>query len=181
MPKLATVNAQWANLDEALGQLRQELTEVARGITVSAWKHILAASPQYDGRLVVSWTYNLHNPLIEDRSAMAPPREEGVGPYRAGDRPAIDVANALNAGRDLAFRLGDTVWISNGVNHGEGMYAEIAESITFNGVTLRYVNMPAQPITRTSDLLAGRYSGGVNRAQAGQLRRLSIAGGAHAD
>jgi hypothetical protein len=181
MSDLANVTLEWQNLDVAFAELEAELTDVARGITVSAWKHILRLSPQWAGRLVVSWTYNIGSPLYEDRSEHAPEMPTyTVGdrqvpiPFQMGSRPAIEVANTLNAGKDKAFKLGDTVYISNGVDHGEGQYAMIAEQLFWKKVHLRYQNLPAQPITYTVDMIGERYSDGVNPAQAGQLRNLAI-------
>jgi hypothetical protein len=176
MSDLANVTLEWQNLDVAFAELEAELTDVARGITVSAWKHILRLSPQWAGKLVVSWTYNIGSPLYEDRSEHAPEMPTmTVGgkkipiPFQAGSRAAIEVANTLNAGKDKTFKLGDTVYIANGVPH-----AEIAELLSWEGVHLRYQNLPAQPITYTVDMIGERYSDGVNPAQAGQLRNLAI-------
>jgi len=169
----------WSNLDEAFGALEKTLGEVARGITVSAWKSVLRESPQFDGRMVASWTYSISRPIFEDRSFMVETLfHDKLNPFEKGDAPAIRVANQANAGTDLQFRLGDKVYLSNGVNHGEGSYSGRIES---GDIHLRAVNYPGKPVAETLMMIKARYADGVNARQAARLKNLSITGASHAD
>lgn len=165
----------WRGLDKALASMRTRLDHVARGITVTTWNGLLHRSPQYSGRLVASWTYNVNTPVVVDRSKAVPALVPGVGPRRAGDPQAIAVANAASAGRELKFKLGDHAYLSNGANHGEGYYASAAER---GDIRLRFVNMRSHPaVARTLASIESRYATGVNRRSAGQLAALKIGGG----
>ena len=71
-----------------------------------------------------------------------------------GHPTAIAIANAASSGKDAQFKLGDTVWFANGVNHGEGDYAGTVES---GEVKLRGVNLPGEPVKRTFDFIGVYY------------------------
>lgn len=160
-------------LDEALEALEERVTGVARGLTVSLWDGVIRRTPQYEGRLVASWTYNLNSPICVDRSHLVP-KLPNSGPFRAGDAPAIAVANRFSAGKEQNFTLGDTVYICNGANHGEGPYAGPVET---GQVRLRFENLWGHPaVKRTLDLMNARYAGGVPYAAGSQLLRLRIGG-----
>ncbi len=167
----------WRGLDTALGALRRRLDHVARGITVTTWNGVLHRSPQYSGRLVASWTYNVNSPNVVDRSKLVPVPTPGAGPRQAGDSQAILIANTASAGQELKFKLGDRVYLANGANHGEGFYAAAAER---GDIRLRFVNMRSHPaVARTLASIESRYAAGVNRRSAGQLASLKIGGGGH--
>jgi hypothetical protein len=122
--------------------------------------------------MVVSWTFKVGWPDTRDNSAAAPPPRTDGMPYRRGDRAAINIANALNKGEEkMIYGLGYRVFISNGVDHGEGAYAGMAE---YDAVKLRFANQPGMPIALTTAMIQSRYGEGVSRAQAAQLRRLEI-------
>lgn len=171
------ITAEWDNLDTAFAELEKECEEVVRGLTISMWKSILRYTPQYEGRMAASWTYSIGAPVYADRSEMV-----GAGPdrgfrsfipYQKGSRPAIEVANQMGT-PSQPMRLGDVVYISNGVNHGEGPYSQDIED---GNINLRAVNRPGQPVARTLALVQGRYGADISRAAAGQLKRMRFTDG----
>lgn len=169
--------AGWLNLDQAMREFERELTEVVRGITVYTWNSILSKTPQYYGRMAASWTYRIGNtPDYYDRSSevqsrLGPPREQldghlDEGVFHAlwkGHPQAITIANNHSAGADLGFRLGDIVWITNGVDHGEGPYSAAIE----NGEIRLYVyNMPGAPVKHTFEQVIREFSSTSGRSKA---------------
>ena len=92
------------------------------------------------------------------------------GLYR-GHHAAIQIANDANKGKDSAFKLGDLVFLSNGVDHGEGPYSQDIED---GAIRLRPVNMPGQPAKRSIDLINARYGDGISTQQASRLRTKQI-------
>jgi hypothetical protein len=169
----------WENLDVAFDELEQELTEVARGLTVRAFDSLLSRTPQFLGQMVASWTYSLNTPRFENRWQLAyaaqlervEERDSFQGLWK-GHPVAISIANAANAGNDAAFKLGDTVWFANGVDHGEGPYSEDVE---VGNVQLRAVNLPGEPARRTMDWIGVRF-GEISADQAQRLRERRLGG-----
>jgi hypothetical protein len=172
------VSARWLDLDKAFALIEQELSDVARGITVEIWNGVLAKTPQYFGRMVASWTYSIGSPEFYDRSTeaaamnMVPLQQFGPpkGLWR-GHPDAVAIANTHSTGADKAFRLGDTVYISNGVNHGEGAYSQAIED---GLIYLRHMNRPGRPAQRTLDAAATRYAKGTTTARAHNLKQMTI-------
>lgn len=152
---------QWDNLDAAFEQLEADLTNVARGLAVRAWDALLARTPQFYGRMTASWTFSLNSPVFVDRSDAAWAEQTDKideGPFaglRQGHPVAIELANFYNAGRDKAFKLGDTVWFANGVDHGEGPYSQDVED---GNINLRAENLPGEPARRAIDWIGLRYA-----------------------
>jgi hypothetical protein len=155
-------------------------TNVVRGLTVRTFNGILSKTPQYLGRMAASWTYSIGAPQYIDRSSQVQPPAvkdisgfidygEFTGLWR-GHPLAIALANAASANRDSSFKLGDTVYISNGVNHGEGPYSQDIED---GNITLRSVNRPGAPVARTLDSIGAMY-GNVSPARAATLKSLRI-------
>lgn len=175
----------WGNFDEAFEELEQALTNVARGVTVSAWKSILNRTPQWSGALAASWTYSIGVPQIVDRSHLVTQptasdpldnEEEGwvhwEGLQYAGASPAIQLAKDASLGADAGFKLGDVVYISNGAYSPIlGLYAQAIER---EEIPLRGVNMPGRPAYLTLRALDVKYGKGISKAAAGQLRNLRI-------
>lgn len=169
---------EWGDdLDTAFDDLEADLSDVVRGLTVEIWNGILAKTPQFYGRMAASWTYSIGKPHYEDRSRLVlggKPEDFGRGPLQAlwrGHRDAIAVAHQHSAGADRAFRLGDEVWIANGVDHGEGPYSAAIE----NGeVFLRMMNRPGTPVARTLDGVHARYNEGISLTKALRLKQLTI-------
>lgn len=174
MPEL---DLEWdESLDEAFDALEAEITSIVRGMAVEMWDSILTKTPQFYGRMAASWSFSLDTPEFADRTAdvdFVGPRkivvgtfEPSTGLYR-GHPEAIAVANRANLGRDLQFRLGKTIWMANGVNHGEGPYSQAVEN---GGVNLRAVNRPGAPVERSVDMINARYGDDVTRVQAERLK-----------
>lgn len=172
------VELDWDNFDEAFDSLEAEITNIVRGITVEVWNLILVRTPQFEGRMVASYTYSLNKPVFIDRSMeISPVDEEGNAAadhrrtFRAGSTTAINLANLESLGADGKFRLGDTVFISNGVDHGEGPYSQAIED---GDIVLRSVNRPGRPARRALDWIAARYGVEVAPSRVTYLKNLSI-------
>lgn len=173
----------WSGLDAAFAELEAECTDIIRGFTVRAFNSILSKTPQFQGRMAASWSYCLNHPHFDDRSAMVTLDrtatgvhtelgyyQEGVQGLYRGHPVAIAIANAANAGRDKAFKLGDIVYLTNGVNHGEGSYSDSVES---GEITLRAENQPGAPVSRTIDYM-GVYYQAISPVKARSLKALQI-------
>lgn len=179
---MVEVELEWENFDAAFDELEKELTDVARGLTVRTWDSILSRTPQFLGQMVASYSYSINGPAFENRWQLAMAAnlekleqdEPFTGLWR-GHPVAIGIANAANAGRDAAFRLGDTVFISNAVDHGEGPYSADLEA---GNIHLRAVNLPGAPVARTLDWISVRYDD-ITPSQAAALRGRHL-GGANA-
>lgn len=164
----------WENLDAVFAELEREVTAVVRGITVEVWDGVLKKTPQFYGRLAASWDYTVGSPQFVDRSDEVKDAGLGEGPRQAfyrGHPAAIAVANAANFGQERFFKLGDTVYISNGADHGEGAYAGWAEDA---GSLLRLFNRPGKAVGRSIDAAAKKYAQGVSKKDAARLANLSI-------
>lgn len=172
------VEVDWIDLDGAFAALEDNLTRVAQGLTVVAWDSILAKTPQFYGRMAASWNYSLNRPDFTDRSHdawSAHSAQTDKGPFAGlskGHPVGIAIANANNIGRDANFQLGDTVYFSNGVNHGEGPYAQAIED---GQIQLRPINQPGRPAARTFDWLSQAYAN-VSAAQAKTLSTKRLGG-----
>ena len=169
------------SFEKAFDELEAELEAAARGITVLAWDSILARTPQYTGAMAASWTYSIGNPIEIDRSHAINEEEIGAreingrwvtsSPKGKGDFEAIEVSNVFNIGNDSAFRLGDVVYIANGVDGDDGPYSAGVED---GSIQLRAVNLPGAPIARTLDMIEARFATDMSDADARQLKQLRI-------
>lgn len=164
----------WIDLDKAFAELEAECAEIVRGITVEIFRHTLEMSPQYFGRYVSSWTYRVGKPELWTNPEFDFVLEDAGGERirRKGDTEAINAAKQHNAGREMEFKLGATVFISNGVDHGEGPYADLIEQ---EPDWLRDVNKPGRPLGRSIDRAGLWYAHTVNPKRAPALRALRIA------
>jgi hypothetical protein len=170
----------WKGLDEAFEALEEECATVIRGISVEMWRFVLGQTPQFYGRMAASWTYSLGQPEFVNRSAEASAfymatddLEDGVVPMHKGSPAAIAIANAASAGREKDFRLGDTIWFANGVDHGEGSYSQALED---GEIHLRAANRPGAPARRAADMAQARYYNQVNPQRVEYLKSLKIGG-----
>lgn len=171
----------WKELDQAFDELVAECTEITRGLTVRVFNGILSKTPQYLGRMAASWTYSIGEPEFVDRSALVDPVPETksasgyidygqfTGLWR-GHPLAIAIANSANEGRDKSFKLGDIVYLANGVNHGEGAYSQDIED---GNIALRAENQPGAPVARTLDW-ASIYYKDISLQKASTLKSLTI-------
>jgi hypothetical protein len=184
------------SFEDAFDELEADVTNIVRGLSVDMWHGIVNRTPQSRGRMVVSWSYSLNTPKFEDRSKQAPPyemkmvrvwsREEGrfkfldeaydgvnylASAFQKGSEPAIRIVNAINAGADELFKLGDEVFISNGVDHGEGAYSGAVE---YGEIKLRSVNMPGNAVARTLAQITSSYGEDVPDSAGLRLRGRKI-------
>ena len=174
------MSVEWANLDVAFDALEAEVGRIAKGVTVSLWKDILKRTPQYTGEMAASWTYSIGTPVYVDRGDKVESVErvtrigadgeefDGFSSYGLwrGHQKAIGVANKYSAGKEDAYKLGDVVYIANGAGH--------AGRIELDLVQLRGVNLPGRPAHYAISSIASRYSSGISRRAAAQLKRLRI-------
>lgn len=170
----------WDDLDGDFAKLEQEVTEIVRGFTVETFLGILAKTPQYYGRLAASWNYSLNQPYYANRTAQVEAgrgkeqdRVEGPVNLRWRGHPlAVQIAIQACAGKDEAFRLGQTVWIANGADHGEGKYSQDIEEAS--PTALRAVNQPGRMVGRTLDRAAARYAEQIRPQRAAVLKTMTI-------
>lgn len=162
--------AKWLGLREAMDELRRECEAVSRGLTVSVWKTVLRETPQYSGNMAASWTYTVGAPIAENRFYANLPkggwRDEEFHPFKKGDLPAINKSREANAGAEMRFKLGQKVYITNGAPH--------AEDVTTGFVDLRAVNWPGRPVDLAMSRVEGKYSSGISKSAAAQLKALRI-------
>lgn len=179
MPDL---KVKWDNLDAAFAELEQEVTAVVRGMLVHTWNSVLVKTPQYYGGLVASWNWTLNPNEAVDRNFMIPDRSEDnrnrpmvfSTPKYRGHPVGIGIANAMNAGKDLKFKLGDVVYFTNGADHGEGAYAIKNEFPEYYGLNQRMYNRPGKMVGRSIDMLRSRYGENVSRSAAIKLKGMRI-------
>lgn len=180
------LETEWDNLDAAFEALEDECSAIVRGITVEAWNNVLKETPQFYGRLAASWTYSINAPVFVDRSqsvkmslgldtpaAYATDPDEGdvfTGLWK-GHPEAIGIANMASFGKESTFRLGDTVYFSNGADHGEGPYAADIEQ---GFIRLRPVNSPGKMASRAFDRAQARYGQSVSPRRVEYLKGLKI-------
>ena len=166
-------DSSWENLDAAFAELEAECANVVRGMTVEIFLHTLEYSPQFFGRYASSWSYKIGSPEFWSNPEFDYEAEDqGYAMiYKKGDTPALESAVRHNVGRDSSFKLGDTVYISNGVDHGQGSYAQ---SIEDGGIALRAVNQPGRPLGRAIDRAATWFANDVNVKHAAELKALKI-------
>ena len=165
--------ANWEGLDAAFAELEAECANVIRGMTVEIFQHTLQYSPQAYGRFVSSWTYNVGSADYWSNPEFDINMEDSgqVALFSKGDPEAIFSAVRHNAGRDTGFKLGDTVYIANGVDHGQGGYAAKIED---GQIALRSVNQPGRPLGRAIDRASSWFANDVNPTHAAKLKALRI-------
>lgn len=161
--------SQWVDFDKAMAELEGELEGVIRGISVHAFNSLLSKTPQFYGRMTASWDYQIgSSPSFYDRSEevmtrFQADREDFDSPdqfsgFWRGHPAAIAIANNHSRGREAGFKLGNTIWITNGVDHGEGPYSDAIEQ---GEVRLRAENYPdpSSPVKRTVEQMVKNFSG----------------------
>ena len=158
----------WDGLDLAFAELEAECANVVRGMTVDIFKTALHFSPQSKGVFVSSWTYNLNRPVFWTNTEFMGNDPET---YTKGNPEAIDSALQINAGEDTPFKLGDTVYISNGAEGLDGEYGILIED---GGMKLRAENRPGRPLGRAIDRAATWYAKDVNPKHAAVLKAMRI-------
>jgi len=164
------VTADWEGLDEAFAELESECADIVRGLTVEVFWNTLKMSPQYYGRYASSWTYQVGSPDFHSNPTFNTETREGFSVVKQkGDTAAISAALSYSSGRDKAFKLGDTVYIANGADHGEGPYAADIEDGT---IQLRHVNRPGRPLGRAIDIAESWYGNDMKPTHVGPLTQI---------
>ena len=160
--------ANWENLDAAFAELEAECADIVRGMTVEIFKYTLHLSPQSKGVFTSSWQYNLNRPVFWTNPEFAITPQET---YVKGSQPAIESALRANAGDDLPFKLGDTVYISNGAEGLDGEYGNLIED---QKMKLRAENRPGRPLGRAIDRAGTWFANTVNPKHAAELKAMRI-------
>lgn len=170
------VTLEWDNLDQAFEQFEaEEITPIVRGLAVFLWDSILRKTPQYFGGMAASWTWTYSPSNFKDRSQRVTQREPAdLQILFRGHPAAIAIANAASAGRDAEFKLGRTIYFTNGVNHGEGYYAGVVES--WDSDKLRTFNRPGKPLSRSLDMIQSRFGTDISRGMAVKFKDMKIGG-----
>jgi len=164
-------------LDQWLADVTQVATEVARGLSVRWFKEALARSPQYSGDFAANWRYsrNSGDTNFETGFVRASRRHRkqdvdmtGGEAFKLGDWPAQGVALKLNSWREMGFKLGDIVYISNSSTHDE----PYAWKIENNQVKFRPQNAGAGAVAaRTTAYMSQAYAVVESPRMVEQLRR----------
>lgn len=166
------LDCRWENLDQAFDALMAECGSVVQGITAEAWNTVLRQTPQFYGRAVASWTCTIGTPVFVDRSGeIETTFNDETEPVIKGNPTAIGLANSHNLGATSGFKLGDTIWFANGVDHGEGPYSAGLED---GSIRLRAGNRPGHMVSRALDAVQSKYADGVSPASATRLKGLRI-------
>jgi len=156
------------------------VTGVARGLSVVAFKYAVEISPQYSGDFAANWKYSagfIDDSFLPD---VVSPSNKYPGKYQdlqantafsQGDFPARNAALRTNAGRELEFILGSTIYISNNAAHDEP-YALLIEE---NKIKFRPENAQYQGFTvgQTLEHLKDRYAN-INGSDAVKLSAMRI-------
>lgn len=161
-------DVEWDNLDQVMAELEAEITDIVRGFTVEIYYHTLKMSPQYFGRYVSNWTYQIGSPdSWLNQEFDYEDEDSGYATiHKKGDWPAIESAVNHSKGRDSRFKLGDTVFISNNAGH--------ANDIETGRINLRVVNQPGRPLTRAIDRATTWYGNDMKAKHALELRAMRI-------
>ena len=94
--------------------------QVAKGVAMFTLKAILKTSPQYSGDFVANWNVSIGSP---DYTFNPLPVGE-FSRYKEGDPRAINVAlSKVSIG---AYKLGQTIWLTNAAHHDDN-YAVLIE------------------------------------------------------
>lgn len=177
-----------ADLDAWLLSAVKRVTDVTRGLSVVLFKGVLRNSPQFSGDFTANWKYAL-NTVDASFTPNVFPDAVGVSEkimwgdarrggylkvkrtavsFIAGSSPAINHAMAANKGKAAAFRLGDTINISNSAYHDEA-YAMLIED---NAIKFRPGNTGV-PARRAAATLLTTYAN-MSEATADTLARMKI-------
>ena len=178
------LECEWDDLDAAFESLEADLVGVVRGISFEIWRGVLLKTPQFLGRMAASWSYSLNVPNYTDRSSQVDTSvttderfqhkvKGGFGGLYRGHPGAIAIANREAEGKASSLKLGDVIWIANGVDHGEGPYSSKVED---GGVALRPWNLPGAPVKRTLGQVLAKYSDDVSSREAQALKLKTLEG-----
>lgn len=164
----------YASMSTAWLQQFQTQTEAQiKGLAIVMFKKVLEYSPQYSGDFAANWRISLNNvdqtppewtakELLTNLPASTTYFDS---PFKAGSRPAINVALGTNSRKLDNFKLGDTVFISNNSYHDEP-YAWLIEG---NKIKFRPGNAGGT-VARAFEYMTNKYGGPLSKTD---LRSLS--------
>lgn len=162
-----------ADLDSFFYELEETVEAAAIGIGVELFNNILNRSPQWSGSYVASWSISLNNPKFVDRSAEAlslsplrfdpsiyDPDEPQKAPFSRGSVEPINIALREAAGITQSFKLGDTIYISNGVTSRDPGWEDYnyGPDIESGHIDLRSVNRPGDAMKRSINYVMKIYA-----------------------
>ena len=154
------------SLEAEFARLEQEVTGVIRGISIDIFQSAAAFTPQWSGYMASNWRYQIGVPDYSvDTTFAIDTKTEGYDavPFvrRKGDPEPIKHAMQANSGREIPFKLGDIVYITNNVPH--------AEAVEIPTINLRAINLPGMPLIRAVSRAETWYASHVNPARVEQL------------
>lgn len=173
------------NLDQVLKQLEDwesavyvMATEVFRGISVRMFHTALEHSPQFSGDFAANWRYSLKQPDVSfDANLFSLPTQKNdpgeygrrnVVAFHRGSQQAIQHAKTYNAGREMSFKLGDDIFISNSAVHDD----PYAKMIWEGKIKFREVNQPMDLVPRLQDLMRSYQV--IGKTEARKLAKRAI-------
>lgn len=162
------IDAFATGLDRWLDAVEDEVADVANGLTVKLFNHIVEISPQYSGDFAGNWQYSVNTinttftPLnLLDQSPLRIP-------FLQGGKQAITYAKAMNKGRDTNYKLGDTFYISNSAVHDEAYALKIEN----NEIKFRPGNQGGTIARALATVAPAYYT--VGKADVQALRRTKL-------
>lgn len=132
------------------------IAEVATmNIAQEALENAVEHSPQYSGQFAASWNLSIGTPDFSTYQPTSQTVDGVVIPYQEGSKPAISAALSRNRGALLGFKLGQTAFLSNSVEHDEP-YSYLIET---NQIQFRDENVSGgRTLSRATEFVARRYA-----------------------
>lgn len=139
-------------LDDFFEEVEQAAAAALRGLSIRAFKFILAETPQDYGTAVANWKYQVGTPDLSfdpnifrinpgNDLLLNPP---GGGGHNRGDSEAQEYALRQNAGRALPVTAYSNIYINNSVTQDGETYILDLEK----GAILREPNRPGRMVAR---------------------------------
>lgn len=168
-------------IDKWLEEVEGIATKFCRGVAVRIFEQTLMNSVQYSGDFAANWKFSLNSidtsfkrdavPEFRNQSEVVTwthGKEGEKQPFFSRFMPmddrgegarfhAVSYTLRSNRGRDEAFKLGDTIYISNSAAHDEP-YAEGIE----NGTIKLRIKSNARPLGRAVDAALMQAAGGAS-------------------
>lgn len=115
-----------ANLDQFHAQVAAWIKSVEKGAELvamnmahEALRDVTKFGPQFSGQFVASWNLSVGTPDTTSYQPESVLRGDNVVPYKEGDPDAINVALGRNIGKLKGFKLGQSIFLTNEVEHDE--------------------------------------------------------------
>lgn len=157
-----------SHVDQWFDKVETETAHVANGLTVELFKEILQTSPQLSGDFAGNWQYSINgiNRTFNALNFL----DQGKPLFKVGDHQAITYARAMNKGRDVGYKLGDTFFLSNSAVHDEP-YALKIENGTINFRS--YVGNTGETVANAFRNVLPKYVS-ISKLQAHKLARTKL-------